>query len=241
MATDGDFIDYIHEQAGFGARLTHKRMFGEYSLYLDGKVVAFACDNSLLLKPTEAGRALLPTLLDLVTSSPRPIRLLIETKHPTRYAGWVEEAVVDQLRRFGLAAPDREGPHPVSLMSFSELAIRRFRALAPGMPRVFLMDRVPLRMRTGELPFGARIAGPDVAILRAHPGYAARVHLAGGELFVWTVDDAEDVRLCRSLGVSAVITNRPADVLAALETPRPVHAAPTTGGDALGEATPHTV
>lgn len=62
MATDGDFIEYIHEQAGFGARLTHKKMFGEYSLYLDGKVVAFACDNSLLLKPTEAGRALLPTV-----------------------------------------------------------------------------------------------------------------------------------------------------------------------------------
>lgn len=60
MATDSDYIDYIHEQAGFGARLTHKKMFGEYSLYLDGKVVAFACDNSLLLKPTEAGRALLP-------------------------------------------------------------------------------------------------------------------------------------------------------------------------------------
>lgn len=62
MATDSDFIEYIHEQAGFGARLTHKKMFGEYSLYLDGKVVAFACDNSLLLKPTEAGRALLPTV-----------------------------------------------------------------------------------------------------------------------------------------------------------------------------------
>lgn len=62
MATDSDFIEYIHEQAGFGARLTHKKMFGEYSLYLDGKVVAFACDNSLLLKPTEAGRTLLPTL-----------------------------------------------------------------------------------------------------------------------------------------------------------------------------------
>ncbi|MFT4197545.1 MAG: TfoX/Sxy family protein [Pseudoxanthomonas sp.] len=60
MVTDSDFIEYVHEQAGFGARLTHKRMFGEYALYLDGKVVAFACDNSLLLKPTEAGRALLP-------------------------------------------------------------------------------------------------------------------------------------------------------------------------------------
>jgi TfoX/Sxy family transcriptional regulator of competence genes len=62
MATSADFIDYVLEQADFGARLTHKRMFGEYSLYLDDKVVAFACDESLLLKPTEAGRALLPSV-----------------------------------------------------------------------------------------------------------------------------------------------------------------------------------
>lgn len=60
MPTDTDFIEYIHEQVGFGSRLTNKRMFGEYALYLDGKVVAFACDNSLLLKPTPEGKALLP-------------------------------------------------------------------------------------------------------------------------------------------------------------------------------------
>ena len=60
MSTDTDFIEYVHEQAGFGGRLTHKRMFGEYALYLDEKVVAFACDNSLLLKPTPEGKALLP-------------------------------------------------------------------------------------------------------------------------------------------------------------------------------------
>ena len=60
MSTDTDFIEYVHEQAGFGSRLTHKRMFGEYALYLDEKVVAFACDNSLLLKPTPEGKALLP-------------------------------------------------------------------------------------------------------------------------------------------------------------------------------------
>ncbi len=62
MATSVDFIGYVHEQAAFGERLTHKRMFGEYALYLDGKVVAFACDDSLLLKPTEAGRAALPVV-----------------------------------------------------------------------------------------------------------------------------------------------------------------------------------
>lgn len=63
MATDADYIEYVHEQAGLGARLTHKRMFGEYALYLDGKVVAFACDNSLFLKPTEAAKAMLPSLM----------------------------------------------------------------------------------------------------------------------------------------------------------------------------------
>lgn len=62
MATSIDFIGYVHEQAGFGVRLAHKRMFGEYALYLDDKVVAFACDDSLFLKPTEPGRGLLPSV-----------------------------------------------------------------------------------------------------------------------------------------------------------------------------------
>lgn len=64
MATDRDFVEYVHEQAGLGARLADRRMFGEYALYLDGKVVAFACDNSLFLKPTQAGRALLPRVTE---------------------------------------------------------------------------------------------------------------------------------------------------------------------------------
>ncbi|TWT19952.1 TfoX domain-containing protein [Luteimonas marina] len=63
MATDVDFIEYVLEQAAFGGRLAYKRMFGEYALYLDDKVVAFACDNSLFLKPTDAGRAVLPTVV----------------------------------------------------------------------------------------------------------------------------------------------------------------------------------
>lgn len=172
-----------------------------------------------VMSDESGGILTLPTLLDLVTSSPRPILLAIETKHPTRYAGWVEQAVVAQLRRFGLANPARQGPHPARVMSFSAQAIRRFRTLAPGVPRVFLMDRVPLRMRAGDLPFGATISGPDVAILREHPNYAGRVQRMGGQLYVWTVDEPEDVELCRSLGVTAIITNRPGDVSAAVRQP----------------------
>ncbi len=62
MATSMEFIEYVHEQAAFGDRLTHRKMFGEYGLYLDGKVLAFACDDSLFLKPTQAGKALLPSV-----------------------------------------------------------------------------------------------------------------------------------------------------------------------------------
>jgi TfoX/Sxy family transcriptional regulator of competence genes len=62
MGTERSFVDYVTEVAGLGSRLTHKKMFGEYALYLDGKVVAFACDNSLFIKPSKAVTALAPDL-----------------------------------------------------------------------------------------------------------------------------------------------------------------------------------
>ena len=62
MATDRDFVDYVTEQVGLGDRLTYRKMFGEYAIYLDGKVVAFACDNSLFVKPSRAAATLAPDL-----------------------------------------------------------------------------------------------------------------------------------------------------------------------------------
>jgi TfoX/Sxy family transcriptional regulator of competence genes len=62
MATEQGFVEYLQTQSGLGSALSFKKMFGEYALYLHGKVVAFACDNQLYLKPTEAGRARLVTV-----------------------------------------------------------------------------------------------------------------------------------------------------------------------------------
>jgi TfoX/Sxy family transcriptional regulator of competence genes len=59
MASELETVTFIVDQSGLGSRLTHKRMFGEFALYLNTKVVAFVCDNKLFLKPTDAGRALL--------------------------------------------------------------------------------------------------------------------------------------------------------------------------------------
>jgi len=59
MATDQRIVDFICEQAQLPGQLSFRKMFGEYALYLDGKVIALICDNHLYLKPTPEGRALL--------------------------------------------------------------------------------------------------------------------------------------------------------------------------------------
>ena len=57
MATDSDFADYVREQGSGAGSVTTKKMFGEYAVYVDGIVVALACDNQLFLKPTPATAA----------------------------------------------------------------------------------------------------------------------------------------------------------------------------------------
>jgi TfoX/Sxy family transcriptional regulator of competence genes len=69
MSTSPATVQYILDQAGLGNRLTSRKMFGEYALYLDGKVVALVCDDQLHLKPTEAGRA---SLGDVTLARPYP-------------------------------------------------------------------------------------------------------------------------------------------------------------------------
>ena len=64
MSTDRSFVDYIVEQADLGRALSFRKMFGEYALYLNEKVVAFICDNQLFVKPTAAGRELLGTVAE---------------------------------------------------------------------------------------------------------------------------------------------------------------------------------
>ena len=59
MASDPGFVEYVVDQIDLGRELVHKRLFGEYGLWLDGQIVALVCDDQVLLKPTPAGRRLL--------------------------------------------------------------------------------------------------------------------------------------------------------------------------------------
>ncbi|MEV7980070.1 glycerophosphodiester phosphodiesterase [Streptomyces sp. NPDC086519] len=155
----------------------------------------------------------LERLLELVADAGRRVELAIETKHPTRWAGQVEERLLVLLKRFGLDAPAAPAESPVRVMSFSARSLARVRAASPTLPTVYLLQFLSPRLRDGRLPAGVRIAGPSIRIVRNHPAYVERLKRNGHQVHVWTVNEPEDVDLCVELGIDAIITNRPAAVL----------------------------
>ena len=68
MGTSASTIDHLLDTLA-ALPLTARKMFGEYAVYLDGKVVALVCDDQLFLKPTPGAQAALP---DCPTAPPYP-------------------------------------------------------------------------------------------------------------------------------------------------------------------------
>ncbi len=167
----------------------------------------------------ESGSLLtLRELIDLVLGAGREIGLAVETKHPSRSGGRVEHEVARLLEEYGLTGPRGRPDVWVRMMSFSALAVRRMAGLCPELPLVLLVGSpLPPPYRGGFLPSGVGTAGLDRVIVRDHPEIVAAHHRAGHEVFVWTVDDDEEIRRCIDLGVDAIISNRPSAVLDSLD------------------------
>ena len=171
-------------------------------------------DDEAPERDPERGRVLtLRKLLDTVADYDRRVELAIETKHPTRFGGLVERRLVETLADFGW---DRAGS-PARVMSFSLNAVGRVRKLAPGLDVVMLVDKAHhwpvLRPVVGD----DWIIGPGVDELRAHPGLGRHLVKEGREIHVWTVNTEPELQTCLDLGVTAVITDRPAYVMGLLE------------------------
>jgi glycerophosphoryl diester phosphodiesterase len=196
------------EQFHFGARRPKGR-----SRWADDEIVSVTDEPDV-----ENGRVLtLDRLLDYITATPGSLRLAIETKHPTRHTRKVEEALASCLRRYGLLVDGRPvewgGRPAVRMMSFSQLAVRRMAELAPGIPTVQLIGK-RLRPVRRELLLGNTTAvGPGIALVRADPRFVADAHAAGKQVHVWTVNRPADMELVRRLGVDAVITDHPDEML----------------------------
>jgi len=50
MATSVDFIEYVCEQINGAGIIRHKKMFGEYMVYVDEKPTLLVCDNTIYVK-----------------------------------------------------------------------------------------------------------------------------------------------------------------------------------------------
>jgi len=56
MASRQETIDFILDQISNAGSVSAKKMFGEYAIYHNTKVVALVCDDELFIKPTDAGK-----------------------------------------------------------------------------------------------------------------------------------------------------------------------------------------
>ncbi|PCE30696.1 TfoX/Sxy family protein [Burkholderia ubonensis] len=59
MASSQSTVDFIVEQIAAAGAVSARKMFGEYGIYCDGKMVALVCDDQLFVKPTPDGKAFL--------------------------------------------------------------------------------------------------------------------------------------------------------------------------------------
>ena len=69
MGSQQSTIDFVLDQMSAAGAVSAKKMFGEYGVYLDEKMVALVCDDVLFIKPTGAAD---------------PISGRLSRRHPTR-------------------------------------------------------------------------------------------------------------------------------------------------------------
>jgi glycerophosphoryl diester phosphodiesterase len=102
--------------------------------------------------------------------------------------------------------------------SFEPKVLIALRALVPNVERGLLLDRA------GDQRCRALSALTAVAPRAIHPHWSEgeegirRWRAAGYDVHVWTVDDPSLARVIAASGATSIITNRPAQIVAALET-----------------------
>jgi glycerophosphoryl diester phosphodiesterase len=110
----------------------------------------------------------------------------------------------------------------VLVMSFRADSLAAARAELPEVPAVWLHRAPPEGFFSAVLAVEARARGFQGLGLQARglgPEIAGAARAAGLHLFAWTVDDPDEGRRLRALGVEVLITNRPGFMRAALDEP----------------------
>jgi len=151
------------------------------------------------------------------------VGLLLEVKAPELYPG-IEREIVAELRRdpWWLRPAPPTQAHRLVIQSFNWESMHRSQQLLPRIPHGLLG-----RVDEADIPEYAEWAdqiNPGFTTIDA--AYVQAVHDAGLEVFVYTVNDPDDMRAQIANGVDGIISNYPdvlLDVIA--EQTRPADAA----------------
>lgn len=101
MGSTRGTVDFIVDQAAKAGAVSAKKMFGEYGVYCDGKMVAVVCDDQLFIKPNPAARAYLGTPVEAPPFPAAKPWFLIDGEH------WEDAAWLSELFRISaLSLPE---------------------------------------------------------------------------------------------------------------------------------------
>ncbi|MGI9135356.1 MAG: TfoX/Sxy family protein [Rhodoferax sp.] len=107
MSTSASTMAYLLDQLAQAGPVSARRMFGEYCLYYDGRPIGLVCDEQLYLKPSAAGRALMPEVREGPPFPGARMHLLISADE------WEDRLWLAQLVRASyLALPPAKAPKP---------------------------------------------------------------------------------------------------------------------------------
>ncbi len=91
MTSDQSFVDFIIEQIESAGHITFRKMFGEYAIYCNGKVVALICEDQLFVKATEEGKKYIGKAKEAPAYPGAKMSYLIEDKFEDRE--WISELI----------------------------------------------------------------------------------------------------------------------------------------------------
>jgi TfoX/Sxy family transcriptional regulator of competence genes len=80
MASDAGFVQFVVDQIESVGEISTRKMFGEYAVYCNKKVVALICDNKLFVKPTVGGREFIGNVVEAPAYPGARPSFLIEDK-----------------------------------------------------------------------------------------------------------------------------------------------------------------
>ena len=106
MASDQDFVEFIADQIEDAGTITWRKMFGEYAVYCDSKVIALICDNRLFVKKTEAGRKYIGDVVEAPAYPGAKMSFLIEDQIEDRE--WLTELIRITTSELPLPKPKKK-------------------------------------------------------------------------------------------------------------------------------------